>query len=149
MPTVLDCPVLGAEPRYQDPVLRALSTPSDTSAEPDPSSTEDAMMLGNGGLTSDEWLPILDLCAFVSPAQYAVSPTVEVGGEAFAVEVDEGTIYLSHPRWSLLGEGASLIEAEANLMEEARALLPVFLAKPITALSEDARALRDFLLRVA
>lgn len=107
------------------------------------------MMLGNGGLTSDEWLPILDLCAFVSPAQYAVSPTVEVGGEAFAVEVDEGTIYLSHPRWSLLGEGASLIEAEANLMEEARALLPVFLAKPITALSEDARALRDFLLRVA
>ncbi|MGH7630827.1 MAG: hypothetical protein ACREOF_15870 [Gemmatimonadales bacterium] len=44
-----------------------------------------------------------------------------IAGELFYVEVKGRRTYIRHPRWSLMGAGMTLADAEVALFEEARA----------------------------
>jgi hypothetical protein len=45
-----------------------------------------------------------------------------IAGEWFRVHWDDGGFALTHAQWSLMGEGATLDEAKADLLNEARQL---------------------------
>ena len=69
-------------------------------------------------------------------------------GERFDLEIDDGIFSLRHPRWSLMGTGTTLLEAEIDLLDEAREVVHAILELPITTLSFEAFRLREFLLRI-
>lgn len=69
-------------------------------------------------------------------------------GERFDLEIDDGVLSLRHPRWSLMGTGKTLIEAETDLLDEAREVAHAMLELPIATLSFEAFRLREFLLRI-
>lgn len=73
---------------------------------------------------------------------------VEVAGEEFDVEKEGDEYVLTHPRWSLLGMGRTLVEAEIDLIKGAREISPHYVGKSLSSLSRDAFMMRDFLLRV-
>lgn len=50
--------------------------------------------------------------------------------------------------WSLMGRGADMAAAEANLYDEAAELAEVFLALPVEKLDSEALRLRQFLLKI-
>ena len=52
-----------------------------------------------------------------------------VAGEPFYVEIEDGFTYIRHERWSLVGMGRTLAEAEQDLLSEASDLRDV-LASP-------------------
>jgi hypothetical protein len=55
----------------------------------------------------------------------AVRSPFEVAGEPFYVEVADGFYYIRHNRWSLVGMGKTLTEAERDLLDEAADLREV------------------------
>ena len=71
-----------------------------------------------------------------------------VAGEPFVVDMEEDHLTIFHPTWSLIGVGNSLIEAEHNLIEEARLVSRVFLSIPLNELDPEAFRLYEFLLRI-
>lgn len=74
-----------------------------------------------------------------------VEMAVPINGVPFLVDIEpDGTVCLQHERWSLVGCGRSLVEAEADLYQEARDLAGVLGQMPFAAMSEDLRDLRDF-----
>ena len=73
---------------------------------------------------------------------------VEVHGERFAVEIDEGAVYLTHPRWSLVGSGTDLVSARQDLLDEARQLAGVMQHDDVRTLTPDAVRMREFVLRL-
>ena len=73
---------------------------------------------------------------------------IGVAGEPFLLEYENDSIMLTHSKWSLTGVGKSLIEAEQNILEEASGLARVFLDLSVNTLDENARHLREFLLKV-
>lgn len=85
---------------------------------------------------------------FVGSEQVVVRGTVRILGERFHVELDNGTVFLSHPSWSLTGGGASFAEAERDLISEARELRHVLSEIPPMKMSWDALQLRNFVLKV-
>lgn len=74
--------------------------------------------------------------------------SLEIAGERFYLELEDGLVYLQHPTWSLLGYGETLEEAVSSLYTDARELAEVFLEFEISTLSYDAFRMRDFLHRV-
>lgn len=76
-------------------------------------------------------------------------PAVRIGGESFYVERDGQTLYLRHPVWSLLGSGASLLEAERDLRAEAKELADVMAHMSPRSLDYEAVRLYRFVLRIA
>jgi hypothetical protein len=75
-------------------------------------------------------------------------PVVGIAGEYFFVEIEDGTVYLRHPTWSLLGAGESLLQAEQDLRAEARELAQIFAEMPVESMSYEAFRLRDYLFRL-
>lgn len=71
-----------------------------------------------------------------------------LAGEMFCIEPDAGVVYIRHPRWSLLGAGETLLDAERDLLEEARELSPLLMRRHPTELDPETLRLRDFLLRI-
>lgn len=72
---------------------------------------------------------------------------IAVRGEAFLLEWEEDVVHLVHPRWSLVGTGDTLFDAEKDLAREARDVAEALKDAPPQALNDDARALRDFALQ--
>lgn len=70
-----------------------------------------------------------------------------IGDELFNLERFDGGVRLTHPRWSLEGEGPTLLAAETELLHLGREVLQV-LDDP-GKLAPDALDMRDFLLRHA
>lgn len=70
--------------------------------------------------------------------------THDIFGRTFIAEATHEGIYLTHPRWSLLGFGKDLISAEADMTEHANKIAECYGAIPIEDLSEDARAMLIF-----
>ena len=70
---------------------------------------------------------------------------IEIQGEAFLLDEEGGHVYLSHPRWSLVGEGRNLPEATTDLLREAQAILDVLVRQPAASLGEEARRLLTFI----
>lgn len=73
--------------------------------------------------------------------------SVRIRGERFDVEVEEGSVYVSHPRWSIVGHGATLAEAVRDVLTELPALRSHF--EDPSELTVDAMELRDYLFRAA
>lgn len=72
---------------------------------------------------------------------------IKILDEEFDIYSDGENIILTHPQWSLSGIGISLLEAERNLYEEAKSILPHY-SKPNSQLTEDAINLKEFLNRL-
>ena len=73
-----------------------------------------------------------------------------IADEEFCIEIDaEGDLFIRHPTWSLVGSGASLLEAERDLLFEASELKEVLGNVPFERLDEEARRLLLFLDKVA
>ena len=69
-------------------------------------------------------------------------------GEPFDLEIDDAVLSLRHARWSLIGTGRTLVEAETDLLNEAREVAHAMLELPIATLSFEAFRLREFLLHI-
>lgn len=73
-------------------------------------------------------------------------PSISVFGEEFEIEAAGGVIWLTHPRWSLVGSGRTLVAAQMDLLEEARELAEAVLGMDVKTMSPRSLALRDYLL---
>jgi hypothetical protein len=71
-----------------------------------------------------------------------------IGTEAFMVVPDNQRVRVVHLSWSLMGVGASLPTAVADLMSEARAIARLLAADDASALSPEARRMREFVASV-
>lgn len=76
-----------------------------------------------------------------------LSGRVVVRRETFFLEVEDDEIRLTHPRWSLMGSGASFLEAEKDLMREAAELAALWADKPASEMSREALRLRDYAMQ--
>ena len=79
---------------------------------------------------------------------FALPANIQVDDQTFAVEEEEGHIFLTHRLWSLVGVGTSLVAARQNLCDEARELADRMRTKDRPALTDEAWAMREFALRV-
>jgi len=75
-----------------------------------------------------------------------IRPTYEIDGEAFLIEHEHGLIWVSHPRWSLVGYGKTLFEAEKMMLDEAAEFATDLIQIPISDLSPSAIEFRNYLL---
>jgi len=83
-----------------------------------------------------------------SAAAHAVRSPFEVAGEPFYVEVEAGFHYVRHDRWSLVGMGKTLAEAERDLLSEAADLREVLAAPPPVPMDAELERLAAFLQRL-
>lgn len=67
--------------------------------------------------------------------------------ELFDIGFDDDMVYVTHPRWSLLGSGPTLRDAEIDLVREAAELAEVMADMEPSLLDRDARQLRAFVLQ--
>ena len=68
-----------------------------------------------------------------------------IAGEFFLIEHEEGSIYLRHPHWSLVGVGHDLLSAREDLLQEAAELMEVLRTMPLDTFGRDLLALREYL----
>lgn len=78
-----------------------------------------------------------------------VAPPVSIDGELFQMRVMKRRVTLTHERWSLMGSGPTLGDAEVALRREASAVVRVFGAMDPATLDDDATNLLIYALRVA
>ena len=87
----------------------------------------------------------------ITPPKY-ISPKIclthQIADELFDLTIENGTFLLTHPVWSLEGEGKKLIEAEKDILKEARELSTSFFKLSISELDENALGMRNFLLEI-
>ena len=93
--------------------------------------------------TARDSLPIHDQGVSVGPQAFVLF------GERFFFEVEDGTTFLVHPHWSLVGEGESPAHAVVSLIGEAVELAGEMRDNDAESLSASALALRDFVMRIA
>lgn len=79
---------------------------------------------------------------------FALPAFIQVDDQTFAVEEEDGQVFLTHSQWSLVGMGTSLVAARQNLRDEARELADRMRSKKRGALTREAWAMRDFALRI-
>jgi len=78
---------------------------------------------------------------------WQAAPSIQLLGERFRLEVDEELgIVISHPKWSLMGCGRTVAEAEKMVMEYARDLAEAMIADSPTEYTEEGNRLREFVL---
>ena len=78
-----------------------------------------------------------------------LAPQIEIGGVQFDINIEpDGEVWLKHPKWSVIGSGKTLIEAEADLLRQATEVAPHFTSKARWMMSYEAQLLTDWLLRV-
>ena len=77
------------------------------------------------------------------------TPRIRVGREVFFLEVEDGTYYLRHPAWSLMGSGDSPLAAEKDLRVEAEELAEVMADMPLGSLDYQALKLYRFVLSIS
>lgn len=119
----------GADERVQEDLGR-------TSSQPDPPDPTEPVHLD---ASSGVW---------IEPIELVPRYIHEVAGEPFFLEREDGYIYLSHIRWSLTGAGKSLLEAEQDLIEDARLKAEIYLSHPVEQMTYDAFEMGNFILRL-
>ena len=76
---------------------------------------------------------------------------VTVMGELFTIQVEAGqggnVIHLVHPRWSVMGSGRTLEEAENDLRAEAREVGEILANRDPAGFTPSGREMRDFVLK--
>ena len=78
----------------------------------------------------------------------AVRSPFEVAGEPFYVEVEDGFYYIRHDRWSLVGMGKTLAEAERDLLSEAADLREVLASPSPVPMDAELERLTTFVQRL-
>ncbi len=75
------------------------------------------------------------------------TPSIQILGERFNLEVDDELgIVISHPKWSLMGCGRSVAEAEKMLMDYAEDLAEAMVDDSPLEYTEEGNRLREFAL---
>lgn len=81
----------------------------------------------------------------------ASGDSVTVMGERFAVELEQGEtgdlVHLVHPRWSVMGSGRTVEEAELDLRAEARELGRIVSERNPEDFTRVGREMRDFAMK--
>ncbi|MDP3149775.1 MAG: hypothetical protein Q8N83_11665 [Ignavibacteria bacterium] len=77
-----------------------------------------------------------------------IKDSINIGNESFLFEKEDNYYYLSHPKWSLVGMGKNLYEAEVDLLNEAKELLTDMRELPTESLSQEALNLLDYLYSI-
>lgn len=70
---------------------------------------------------------------------------IEIMGEPFWWDEEDGWVFICHEQWSLMGRGHSLAEAERDLYEMAVDIQPLYVNEPDDKMTTYARRLRDFI----
>jgi len=83
-----------------------------------------------------------------SVAAHAVRSPFEVAGEPFYVEVEDGFYYIRHDRWSLVGMGKTLAQAEQDLLGEAADLREALALPSPVPMDAELERLAAFLQRL-
>lgn len=74
-------------------------------------------------------------------------PSILILGERFTLETDEDLgVVISHPKWSLMGCGHTVAEAEKMLMEYAQNLAESMVDDSPDEYTEEGNRLREFVL---
>ena len=68
--------------------------------------------------------------------------------EEFDIVFEDEYIYLSHPKWSLTGMGKTLIDAERDLLKEAKESLIHYQKYAGSELTEDALEMKEYLIKI-
>lgn len=63
--------------------------------------------------------------------------TINIHGEDFEVDLDGIWVLVAHPRWSLVGIGSTLYEAEIGMIDDAKAVYHAFKDEPPTNVASD------------
>lgn len=71
-----------------------------------------------------------------------------IKNEKFYIERENNLFYLVHPKWSLIGVGKTLHNAEINLIKEAKELFSVFKNISNKNLSNDGLELKKYLFEL-
>ncbi|OIO16359.1 MAG: hypothetical protein AUJ54_11530 [Ignavibacteria bacterium CG1_02_37_35] len=77
-----------------------------------------------------------------------IKDSINICDESFLLEKEDNHYYLSHPKWSLVGMGQNLYEAEIDLLKEAKELLKDMRELPTESLSKEALNLLDYLFSI-
>ena len=72
--------------------------------------------------------------------------SIRINREQFDIEFEEQSFHIVHRKWSLMGTGATLVEAEIDLMREARELAKIMVGMNEEELDDSARKLLSFVL---
>jgi hypothetical protein len=72
----------------------------------------------------------------------------QVAGEPFYVEIEDGFYYIRHNRWSLVGMGRTIPEAEQDLLSEAEDLRDVLAVPSPVPMDAELERLTAFLHRL-
>jgi hypothetical protein len=78
----------------------------------------------------------------------AAGSVYEVAGEPFYVEMEDGFFYIRHERWSLVGMGKTLSEAERDLLSEASDLRDALAVPSTVPLDAELSRLAAFVHRL-
>ncbi|MDR8390639.1 hypothetical protein NC796_05790 [Aliifodinibius sp. S!AR15-10] len=69
-------------------------------------------------------------------------------GERFNLDRKNGLIYISHPKWSLVGMGETLLKAEIDMLKDARLIADEYISQSDSELSKEAQKLKQYLLKI-
>lgn len=73
------------------------------------------------------------------------SPYIEIHGEPFQVQSEDGQVTLTHDHWSLMGSGDTLLEAQEDLYECARRLAPAYVHRTADQMTKEAARMRAYI----
>jgi len=79
------------------------------------------------------------------PVTTNIEQVVYIGNEEFTLKVEDEKYYIDHNLWSLAGEGNSLLDAELDLINQAKEIYELIKDDPISDLSLEAIRMRDFI----
>ena len=86
--------------------------------------------------------------SLIDPSTTGFRHTLEIKGEEFVVDFEDDKCFITHPSWSLCGEGPNLLSAELDLLSEAKEILNVVKDESNSDLSIESIRMRDFLYRL-
>lgn len=81
-------------------------------------------------------------------AKRTIELDYEYKGERFKIYRKNGLIYISHPKWSLVGMGDTLLKAELDMLEDAKLIADEYINQPDTELSTQAIKFKQYLLKI-
>ncbi len=72
----------------------------------------------------------------------------EIKGERFEIHLKNDLVYINHPKWSLVGMGGTLLDAEIDMLEEAKLIAEEYLEMEDSQLSYEAQKFKEYLIRI-
>ena len=73
---------------------------------------------------------------------------IEIHGEIFNYENQKEGILIFHPKWSLLGYGENMFQAQKDLIDNMKIIADDYIGEPYSNLTKDARDLKDYLISI-